>query len=176
MTHEIIIAGFGGQGILLMGQILAHGAMLEDKEVSWFPSYGPEMRGGTANCSVVIADSQIGSPVVSEPTEAIIMNQPSLDKFGPLLRRGGLLIINSSLVVKPDGQDRVIQVPANDVAAKVGSPKVANMVMLGAFLQATGIVSLPRIIDALEAVLPHRHHGLIPLNVQALKMGRQFVK
>mgnify|MGYP000868144961 CR=1 FL=1 len=173
---EIIIAGFGGQGVLVMGQLLAYAGMLEGKEVSWYPSYGPEQRGGTCNCSVVISEEEIGSPIVSEPDAAIVMNRPSLDRFEPLIRPGGLLVCNSTLIDRePQRKDiRVINVPATAIADELGNARTANMVALGVFLRAHSVVSLDSIARSLEKVLSRRHHHLIPLNMQALERGRAY--
>ncbi len=173
---EIIIAGFGGQGVLVMGQLLAHAGMLEKKKVTWYPSYGPEQRGGTCNCSVVISDKEIGSPIVVEPDAAIIMNRPSLDRFEPLIKRGGLLVYNSTLIDRDVERTdlRVIAVPANEIADELGSARTANMVTLGAFLEAANVVRVESIIESLSHVLSERHRGLIPLNVQALERGRAY--
>ncbi len=177
MVEELVIAGFGGQGVMLMGQLLSYAGMHDGKNVSWIPSYGPEMRGGTANCSVVISDELIGSPIVSEPTTAIVMNLPSLSRFEPTVRPGGLLIYNSSLIDKaPERTDiRVIAVPANELAIELGSDKVANMVVLGAYLEATGAVSVEALKDCLSEVIPARRQDLIPMNVQALARGAELV-
>ena len=144
MTHEIIMAGFGGQGVMAMGKILVEAAMEEGKNVSWLPSYGPEMRGGTANCSVIVSDEPIGAPIVTEATAAIVMNRPSLDKFENDVIPGGALFINSSLIDKKASRDdiKVYYVPANDIANELGTDKVANIVMLGAYLQVSGAASL----------------------------------
>lgn len=173
---EIIIAGFGGQGVLVMGQLLAYAGMLESKEVTWYPSYGPEQRGGTCNCSVAISEREIGSPIVVEPDAAIIMNRPSLDRFEPMLKPGGILVYNSTLIDRElERTDlRVIPVPANEVADELGNTRIANMVALGAFLEAAKVVSPKSIVESLSHVLSERHHGLIPLNVQALERGRAY--
>jgi 2-oxoglutarate ferredoxin oxidoreductase subunit gamma len=173
MTHEILMAGFGGQGIMFMGTLLAHAGMMEDKEVTWMPSYGPEMRGGTANCSVVISHEPVASPLVSEPTALIVMNRPSLERFEGTLRPGGLLVVNTSLVDRrPERQDvRLLEVPANEMADRLGSLRVANMVVLGAFVQASRVVTLHSIKQALPEVLPQHRHGLIAVNVKALEAG-----
>ena len=178
MVEELIIAGFGGQGVMLMGQLLSYAGLHEGKNVSWIPSYGPEMRGGTANCSVVISDEQIGSPIVTEPTTAIVMNRPSLDRFEPTVREGGILIYNSSLIDRaPTRTDiRVIAVPANEIGAELGSDRVANMIVLGAYLAASGAVSADSVEAILPDVLPPRRHDLIPLNGQALKRGAELIK
>lgn len=173
---EIIIAGFGGQGVLVMGQLITYAGMIEDKAVSWFPSYGPEQRGGTCNCSVVVSEGEIGSPLVTVPTAAIVMNGPSFDRFEPKVAPGGLLLYNSSLVHKQSIRDdiRTIGVPANEIADELGNPRVANMVMLGSFLEATGLVKEESVEAALKEVLAERHHHLIPLNMQALERGRAY--
>ncbi len=173
MIKEIIIAGFGGQGVMLMGQILAGAGMLEKKEVSWLPSYGPEMRGGTANCHVIVSSERISAPFVGEPDVVVAMNLPSMDKFTPQLKKGGLLIINSSLIdSEPQRQDiRVIKIPANELAAEVGSDRAANMVALGAVVEKLKIVEVDSIIASLKDNLPERHHRLIPLNEEAIKRG-----
>jgi len=178
MMHEIIMAGFGGQGVMSMGQMLTYAAMNHGKQTSWLPSYGPEMRGGTANCTVVVSDSVIGSPVVDNPTSCVVMNRPSLDKFEPLLNDGGLLIFNSSLIDRKPGRDdiRSIAVPANDIANELGNSRVANMVALGAFVQATQVVPLDVVKEALKKVLPPHRHNLIPLNEEALDRGAALVK
>lgn len=173
MKQEVIVAGFGGQGVLLLGQVLAYAGMVEGKEVSWLPSYGPEMRGGTANCTVVLSDVEIGSPVVSQPTCVIALNLPSMEKFEPMLKPGGLLIINSSLVEKKAERDdiEVVEVAATEIANELGSGRVANMVALGAFVQQTGAVDFTTLKEALQKVLPQRRHDLIPLNLEAIQRG-----
>jgi 2-oxoglutarate ferredoxin oxidoreductase subunit gamma len=178
MLEELIISGFGGQGVMVMGQLLSYAGLFEGKNVSWIPSYGPEMRGGTANCSVVISTDPIGSPIVSEPLSVIVMNKPSLDRFEPALRAGGVLVYNSSLIDRmPTRSDvRVIAVPANDMAAELGSGRVANMCALGAYLAATRVVSMDSIAESLKEVLPARRHNLIPLNIKALEAGAELAK
>lgn len=178
MTHEIIMAGFGGQGIMLIGTLLAHAGMKEGKKVSWLPSYGPEMRGGTANCAVVVSDEEIASPVVTEPTGCIVMNGPSFAKFHKTVVAGGTLILNSSLVTvdDPRGDIRMIHVPANEVARELGSERVANMVCLGALVEATGCVSLDTVIESLKDVIHQRYHDLLPLNEKALRRGAFLVR
>lgn len=173
MIHEIVMAGFGGQGVMLIGQLVTYGGMLEGKNVSWLPSYGPEMRGGTANCTVVVADGEIGSPVVSSPSAAVIMNLPSLLKFEPTIREGGVLVYNSSLIDRQSARTdiRVLAIPANDVAAELGNTHVANMVALGGLLAATGVVGVESVMQSLKKVLPERRHHLLPLNREALERG-----
>ncbi|CEP66178.1 Pyruvate-flavodoxin oxidoreductase, central domain [Moorella glycerini] len=173
MTHEVVIAGFGGQGVMLIGEILAYAGMLEGKNVSWMPSYGPEMRGGTANCSVVVSDQEVGSPVVAEPTGIIAMNGPSLDKFEGSVRPGGLIVANLSLINRKVKREdvKVIEVPANDVAVELGNFRVANMVALGALLGATRCVSKASVLEALRHMLSGHRQDLIPLNEKALNRG-----
>lgn len=172
----IIIAGFGGQGVLVLGQLITYAGMIEDQAVSWFPSYGPEQRGGTCNCSVVVSESEIGSPLVSKPDVAIVMNGPSLERFQPEVLPGGVMIYNSSLIqAAPQREDiRIIAVPANEIADQLGNSRVANMVLLGSFIENTGIVTLGSVQKSLEQVLSERHHHLIPLNMKALELGRAY--
>lgn len=173
---EIIIAGFGGQGVLVLGQLITYAGMIEDKAVSWFPSYGPEQRGGTCNCSVVVSESEIGSPLVSKPTVAIVMNAPSYDRFLPTVAPGGILLYNSTLIQPKTGRSdiRIIAVPANEAADDLGNSRVANMVILGSFIEATGLVANESVQESLKKVLSERHHHLIPLNMQALERGRAY--
>ncbi len=177
MLQEIILAGFGGQGVMSMGQLLAYAGMEEDKQVSWIPSYGPEMRGGTANCSVTISDVSVSSPLISEPDTLIVLNRPSLEKFEQDIKPGGLLLINSSLVDRdPLRKDlRILKIPADDLAnEKFGNTRVANMILLGAFVAITKAVSLDSVVGALKKVLPEYRHNLIPLNRQALELGAEL--
>lgn len=173
MYQDVIIAGFGGQGVLLAGKLLARAGMLEGKQVTWFPSYGAEIRGGTANCTVIIADSEIGSPVVKNPSSLMVLNEASYNKFEPSVRPGGQLFLNTSLVNRAGTREDIsrIEIKANDIAEGLGDIRVANMVMLGAFLKMTGVVALESVLRALEAVLPARRHSLLPLNEKALKCG-----
>ena len=177
-AHEIIIAGFGGQGILSMGQTLAYSAMIENKEVSWMPSYGPEMRGGTANCIVIVSTSRISSPIVSRFDSAIVLNQPSLDKFESEVKPGGLLIYEESSIINPPTRTDIdcLAVPAMEEAQKLNKKQVANMIILGAFLEKKPIVKIENVLSALKKVLPERHHHLIPVNEQALEIGKQFAR
>lgn len=178
MFEGILIAGFGGQGVLSTGQLLAYAGMVEGKHVAWIPSYGPEMRGGTANCGVTISDQPISSPVVSEPTVLIAMNRPSLEKFEKSVVPGGLILVNSSLIdIKATRTDvRVMYVPANDMAEELGMGKVANNIILGVLLEETGVVSMDSVEESLRKVLPPRRHNLIPINRQALEVGARLVK
>ncbi|HHT47957.1 MAG TPA: 2-oxoacid:ferredoxin oxidoreductase subunit gamma [Firmicutes bacterium] len=174
MTHEMVCAGFGGQGVMLIGQLLAYGGMLEGKEVTWFPSYGPEMRGGTANCSVVISDQPVGSPIVAEPDGLIAMNGPSLMRFKGVVKPGGVIVYNASLIEELPEQPagvRLFAVATNELAQEIGNDKVGNMVALGAFLGLSKVVGLASVEAALEKVLPERRHHLIPLNISALRRG-----
>lgn len=178
MLHEVLMAGFGGQGVMAMGSLLAYAAMLEGRHVSWLPSYGPEMRGGTANCHVVISDEPVACPLVTEPTAAIVLNRPSLDRFEKSVRPGGILIYNSSLIDRaPTRTDvRVVAVPANRIAEELGSARVANMVCLGTFLALTGAVSASSVSQSLRKALPVHRHDLIPLNEAALERGAQLAR
>jgi 2-oxoglutarate ferredoxin oxidoreductase subunit gamma len=173
--HEIIIDGFGGQGVLSMGQIIAYAAMEEGEEVSWMPSYGPEMRGGTANCIVIVSPTKISSPIVSKYDSAILLNQPSLDKFADAVKPGGLILFESSSVIAPSSRTDVesLGVDAQEEAMKLNKKQVANMIMLGAFLAKRPIVSVENVLKALKDVLPERHHHLLPLNEEALRLGKQ---
>jgi 2-oxoglutarate ferredoxin oxidoreductase subunit gamma len=173
MYQDVIIAGFGGQGVLLAGKILANAGMIEGKRVTWFPSYGAEIRGGTANCTVIIADREIGSPVVDRPAAMLILNEASFLKFEKRIRPGGKLFLNTSLVQTPPTRNDIerIEVQANDIAERLGDIRIANMVMLGAFLRKTGVIRLASVLEALKAVLPPRRHSLLPLNEKALRCG-----
>ena len=179
MYYDVIIAGFGGQGILLAGNILAQAAMKEGKHVTYLPTYGVEMRGGTANCTVVISNKEIGSPVVGKPLSAIIMNKPSLTKFGNHLKPGGILLLNSSLV-NPQNVSRkeveLVPIPLNKIASQLGNAKLANMVALGAYIEKTRVIKEASIPDALINVLDERHHDMIPSNLEAVKKGIHFIR
>lgn len=176
MQTEIIISGFGGQGVLFAGQLLAYAGMDQKMEVTWFPSYGPEMRGGTANCTVILSDEEIGSPMVRSPEVAVAMNLPSLEKYEGQIKPGGLLIINSSIVDKEVSRKdiRVVRVPGNEIAERIGDKRLTNMVMLGALLNNQQVFPIKVLEKALEEHLPGRHHHLLPLNYQALKEGAQY--
>ena len=177
MKIEIIIAGFGGQGVLSMGKILAYSGLLENKEVTWMPAYGPEQRGGTANVTVIVSDERISSPIHSKYDVAIVLNQPSLDKFMPKLKPGGILIYDGFGIVNPPQRDdiRIYRVDAMDKAAEMKNAKVFNMIVLGALLKVCPIVSTDGLQKALYKTLPERHHGLIPLNMQAVEEGMKLV-
>lgn len=171
--NDVLIAGFGGQGVLLSGKLLAWAGMLDGLHVTWFPSYGAEMRGGTANCTVIMSGTEIGSPVVDRPSALIALNQESVDKFGPKLVRGGLIVLNSSLAREGFSRRgvKVVEVPANELASGLGNPRVANLVMLGAYLRASGPVDMNSVEKALHELLPERHKGLLSVNMAALELG-----
>lgn len=177
MQTEIIIAGFGGQGILFAGQLLAYAAMDSGLEVTWIPSYGPEMRGGTANCTVIISDEEIGAPIVRNPMALMAFNRPSLDKYEALVHTGGVIIVNSTIVDRSAVRTdlNAVDVPANQIAEKIGDKRLANMVMVGALLANLPILPVAAIEKALEAHLPARHQKLLPNNYKALREGAQFL-
>ena len=178
MNLQMIFAGFGGQGVLLMGQLIAYAGMVMGKEVSWMPSYGPEMRGGSANCSVVVSDDPVGSPRVEDADVVVAMNKPSLAVFEKSVVPGGLLIYNSSLIdVKPTRTDiRVAGIPANDIAAGLGSAKVTNMVMLGAVAQLTGDFTVEELVDAMRHKFGPSKEHMMPKNREAIERGMAAAK
>lgn len=177
MTEEIIIAGFGGQGVLSMGKILAYSGIMQNKEVSWMPSYGPEMRGGTANVTVIISDERISSPILNEFDSAIILNQQSLDKFEPLIKPGGVLLYDNNGITRlPKRKDiKIYCVEAFAEASRMSSAKTFNMIILGAFLKLKPVVALEDVIKGLEKSLPARHHHTIPMNRDAIIRGMEIV-
>lgn len=179
MQHqEIVIAGTGGQGIMIMGQLLAHAAVAEGRNVVWFPSYGPESRGGTADCTVIISSDEIGSPLSTMPDTLVALSQPMLNKFLPTVKREGILVVNTSLAKPPADRDdcHLLSVPANDIANELGNLRIANMVMLGAYVQFVRPVAPDSIKQALADVLPPHRHDLLPLNIQALDRGAALVQ
>jgi 2-oxoglutarate ferredoxin oxidoreductase subunit gamma len=178
MQTEVIFAGFGGQGVLFAGQLLAYAALDAGKEVTWIPSYGPEMRGGTANCTVVVADEEIGSPLVRNPQAAIVMNLPSLDKYEPMVASGGVLIANSSLTNREAQRDDLdcVFIPANEIAEEIGNKRLINVIMLGALLAKLPVLSFEAIEQALENHLPERHQRLLPMNLEALRRGAAYAR
>jgi 2-oxoglutarate ferredoxin oxidoreductase subunit gamma len=178
MTEEMIIAGFGGQGVLSMGKILAYSGIMQDQEVSWMPSYGPEMRGGTANVTVIVSDDRISSPILTNFDTAIILNQQSMDKFEDTVKPGGVLIYDPNGISKhPSREDiKVYTIEGAKLATEMGNPKTFNMIVLGAFLNVKPIVKLDNVIAGLKKSLPERHHKLIPLNQDAITMGMKNVK
>ncbi|MGI6090018.1 MAG: 2-oxoacid:acceptor oxidoreductase family protein [Saccharofermentanales bacterium] len=175
--NEILIAGFGGQGVMSMGTTMAEAALSEGLNVSWLPSYGPEMRGGTANCSVVIADSEIISPIVLQPSELIAMNLPSLDKFEPAVKSGGYIFVNNSIIKRKLARSDVkaIYVPTLDIAAELGNMRVANMVMLGSYIEATGVLKFDTVVNMLRNVFTGKKAHLVEINRQALQRGAACV-
>jgi 2-oxoglutarate ferredoxin oxidoreductase subunit gamma len=176
VREEVIIAGFGGQGVMLAGQVLAYAGMLEGKHVTWLPSYGPEVRGGTANCTVVISDRRIGSVITPSPHSVIVMNRPSLDRFEPVVKPGGLLIVNSSIIDrKPSrGDIAVWELPVAEVAEQLGDARVANMVVLGAYVARTKVVGMERLLESLDATVPGHRRELIELDRRAIMAGRDM--
>lgn len=178
MEEKIIIAGFGGQGVMAMGQLLTYSGMIEDKKVSWLPSYGPEMRGGTANCNVIISTEPVGSPIVLEATTAIVLNKPSLDKFENAVLPGGKLFINSSLIERKSVREDidVYYIPANEIANELGNLRIANMVMLGAYLEVAKSVSFDSIHKAFGKVFGESKAHLLPINKEALERGANIIK
>ena len=178
MKKEIIISGFGGQGVLSMGKILAYSGLMEDKEVTWMPAYGPEQRGGTANVTVIVSDKRISSPILSRYDVAIVLNQPSLEKFESKVKPGGILIYDGYGIINPPTRKdiNVYRIDAMDKAADMKNAKVFNMIVLGGLLKVCPVVSTEGLHSALFKSLPERHHGLIPLNMQAVKEGMKIIE
>lgn len=179
MYFDIIVAGFGGQGVLFIGNLLASAAMSEGYKVTYMPVYGVEMRGGTANCTVVVSDGQIGSPVVQHPLCSVVMNKPSLVKFGPRTRKEGLLIVNASLInskeVKVKGPE-VLMVPSMELARECGNDRLGNMIILGVIAEKTRVTSIESLTEAMKETLPKRAHKMIPANVRVLERGVMFAR
>ena len=178
MNEEIIIAGFGGQGVLSMGKILAYSGVMQDMEVSWMPSYGPEMRGGTANVTVILSDNRISSPILKMFDTAIILNQQSMDKFEKYIKPGGLLLYDGNGITRhPERKDiNVFRVDAAEEASKMQSSKTFNMIVLGAYLKIRPIVSMDNVMNGLKKSLPERHHHLLPLNKAAIERGLEIAQ
>lgn len=178
MKAEIIIAGFGGQGVLSMGKILAYSGLMENKEVTWMPAYGPEQRGGTANVTVIVSEDRISSPILSQYDVAIVLNQPSLDKFESKVKPGGILIYDGFGIINPPTRKdiNVYRIDAMDKAAELKNSKVFNMIVLGGLLKVCPIVSTDGLNKALYKTLPERHHGLIPLNMEAVEAGGHIIE
>ena len=178
MTEEIIIAGFGGQGVLSMGKILAYSGIMQEQEVSWMPSYGPEMRGGTANVTVILSDDRVSSPVLQSYDTAILLNQQSMDKFESMVKPGGLMIYDPNGITRhPERDDiRIFQVEATEEAVRMKSPITFNMVVLGAYIKINPVVDFDNVIKGLRKSLPERHHHLIPVNEKAILQGMEIVK
>jgi 2-oxoglutarate ferredoxin oxidoreductase subunit gamma len=178
MQTEFLFAGFGGQGVMFAGQVVAYAAMDTGKEVTWIPSYGPEMRGGTANCTVVVADEEIGSPLVNNPPAIVVMNLPSLDKYEPLVKAGGVLVVNASMVDRDVQREDItsVAVPCNEIAETLGDRRMANIVATGALLALLPVLKMDAIEAALTAHMPGRHKHLLPKNFEALHRGAEFAK
>ena len=178
MKHEIIIAGFGGQGVLSMGKILAYSGLMEGKEVSWMPSYGPEQRGGTANVTVIISDKRISSPVLNEYDIVVVLNQPSMDKFESKVKKGGILIYDGYGIHKPITRTdiNVYRINAMDAASTLSMEKTFNMIVLGGLLKVVPVVQLHSVILGLQQTLPERHHKLIPANEAAINKGMEIIQ
>jgi 2-oxoglutarate ferredoxin oxidoreductase subunit gamma len=179
LYQDVIIAGFGGQGVMLIGNLLAYAGMNQGLNVTYIPVYGVEMRGGTANCTVVVSEEEIGSPLIASPTSLIIMNRPSLDKFQPRMKKGGVLVLNSSLIdpkLADTKRAKVFPVPCNEIAEKIGNGRMANMVAIGAFVAATGVLPLKAVQDSLENVISPHYAKLIPQNAAAIAAGAEAVQ
>ena len=178
MTHELIIAGFGGQGVLSMGKILAYSGLMEGKEVSWMPSYGPEQRGGTANVTVILSDDRVSSPVLNEFDIAIVLNQPSMEKFESKIKTGGILIYDGYGIndVSKRKDIQIYQVDAMDAATEMKNEKAFNMLILGGLLKIVPMVTLESVLTGLKKSLPERHHHLIPMNEAAIKKGMEIIR
>ena len=176
--YQIVIAGFGGQGVLFSGKVLAYAGLLENRELSWLPSYGPEMRGGTANCNVILSDVPVGSPIVQTPNVLMVMNNPSLDKYEDTVVPGGRIFIDSTLVPRKIRRTDVeaYYIPATKLACDIGMPTLANMLLLGALVERTGCVSFDSIVPALHKVIPARKADLFDANIQAVQAGRDYQK
>ena len=178
MKKEIIISGFGGQGVLSMGKILAYSGLMEDKEVTWMPAYGPEQRGGTATVTVIVSDDRISSPILSRYDIAIVLNQPSLDKFESKVKSGGILIYDSYGIINPPTRTdiEVYSIAAMDKAAEMKNAKIFNMIVLGGLLHVCPVVTSEGLEKALRKTLPERHHDLIPLNMEAIRVGGEIME
>lgn len=178
MHEEVIVSGFGGQGAMFAGQLLTYTGMDEGYQVTWIPSYGPEMRGGTAHCTVILSDDPIGSPIIRNPSAAIVMNPPSMEKYEPLLRPGGVLVVNSTLVRTQSARDDIVAVyvPANDLATELGNAKMSNVVLLGALLATKPILPIEALKKAMDDHIPERRKHIIEPNKRALDRGIEHVQ
>ena len=178
MTYECIMAGFGGQGLLFSGKVLAYAGLLENKELSWLPSYGPEMRGGTCNCSVILSDEPVGSPIIAHPNILMVMNEPSLDKFESTVAPGGIIFVDSSLINrKVERTDvEVVYIPATQLAKDMEAPSLANMIILGAIVEKMACVKPETVIDALKHTISARKASLLDLNLKAVEAGAKFIR
>ena len=174
--HEIVIAGFGGQGLLFTGKVLAYAGLLENRELSWLPSYGPEMRGGTANCNVILSDDPVGSPIVDHPNVLVVMNAPSLDKYENAVAPGGKIFLDSTLITRKVARDDVdvFYIPATQMAADMGISGLANMILLGAVIRETACISEDTLPDALHHVIPARRADMFDFNMKAIQAGKEY--
>ncbi len=177
MTYETIMAGFGGQGLLFSGKVLAHAALIEDKELSWLPSYGPEMRGGTCNCSVIVSDDPVGSPIIAHPNVLMVMNEPSLDKFEGAVAPGGTIFVDSSLIERKVKRTdvEVVYIPATQMAKDMQAVSLANMIILGAIVQKLRCVNPETLTAALKDTISARKASLLDLNLKAVALGEKFI-
>nr|WP_320051110.1 2-oxoacid:acceptor oxidoreductase family protein [uncultured Desulfuromonas sp.] len=179
MNHDVFMAGFGGQGVLLIGNLLAYATIMEGNNASYFPAYGVEKRGGAATCTIVMSDQQVGSPVVGEPEASLLLNPLSMEKYYGRVRKGGFALINSSLI-DDDGSSRddvtKVLIPANEMALEIGDARLVNMIILGAYLEYSKVVKMDTVKEALKVVLPERNHRFLPLNYQALEKGAEFCR
>ena len=177
MTYETIMAGFGGQGLLFSGKVLAYAGLLEGRELSWLPSYGPEMRGGTCNCSVIISDEPVGSPIIAHPNVLMVMNEPSLDKFEDSVAPGGTIFVDSSLIARKVRRTDVdvVYIPATQMATEMEATSLANMIILGAIVEKLGCVKSGTMLDALKHTISARKANLLDLNLKAVEAGRRFI-
>jgi len=178
MTYDVFMAGFGGQGILLVGNLLAYAGMIEEKNVSFFPAYGVEKRGGAATCTVVVSDEEVGSPVIGHPASLLVFNPLAMEKYFHKVAPGGFCLVNSSLVEEEEGARSdldILRIPASEMAVEVGDQRLVNMIMIGAYARKTEVVSLDSLKEALKSVLPERNHRFIPMNVQAIDAGAAYV-
>ena len=177
MTYEVIMAGFGGQGLLFSGKVLAHAGLVENKELSWLPSYGPEMRGGTCNCSVIISDDPVGSPIIARPNILMVMNEPSLDKFEDMVVPGGIIFVDSSLIARKVNRTDVdvVYIPATQMAKDMNAVSLANMIILGAIVEKTKCVKSESMEPTLKGVISARKASLLDLNLKAIEKGRKFI-
>ena len=177
MEYQIVIAGFGGQGLLFAGKVLAYAALTEQRELSWLPSYGPEMRGGTANCNVIISDSPVGSPIVQNPNVLMVMNTPSLDKYEKSVAPGGKIFVDSTLISwKVEREDvEVFYIPATKMASDMGMPTLANMILLGAIVKATGCITDAGMLAGLNKIIPAKKANLLDANLKCIQAGKDFL-
>ena len=177
MTYETVMAGFGGQGLLFSGKVLAYAGLLEGRELSWLPSYGPEMRGGTCNCSVIISDEPVGSPIIAHPNVLMVMNEPSLDKFEDAVAPGGTIFVDSSLIARKVRRTDVdvVYIPATQMATEMEATSLANMIILGAIVEKLGCVKSGTMLDALKHTISARKANLLDLNFKAVEAGRRFI-